>query len=103
MLSHFEGTIIEEQGKKIAVVAVQQAVFKNSSDAITIIKSLLPIFNGIPVVLVTKDTTGKPAYLGRGDLIGLLENVNLSEASWQQYTAELILNNSCPAKDMEDN
>ncbi len=94
MKSQFEGVIIEEQGKTFAVVAVQSSVFKNSSDVTMIIKAMLPAFKGIPIVLMTIDDEEKPAYFGRPDLVILLENVNIKEASWSQMEAEIDLGKS---------
>ncbi|WP_242877380.1 hypothetical protein [Desulfosporosinus sp. BG] len=98
--SKFEGAIITEQGKTCAVVSVQPAMFQNAINATMIIKALLPVFKGIPVVLMTIDAKGVPGYFGRGDLIDLLENVNIKEASWSQIEADIDLNNSsCPMKE----
>ncbi len=100
MKSQFEGAIIDEQGQKFAVVSVLPAVFQNATDATMIIKALLPAFNGIPVVLVTKNQEGAPAYYGRSDLVLLLDTINLNEAAWSQVSAEINLSNdSCPSKD----
>lgn len=99
MKTQFEGTVITEQGKSCAVVSVQPAVFQDSFTATTIIKALLPVFKGIPVVLMTLNTQGAPAYFGRGDLIDLLENINIREASWTQIEADIDLSNSCPMKE----
>ena len=100
MKTQFEGAIIDEQGKNFAVVSVQPAIFQNATDATMIIKALLPAFNGIPVVLVTKDNEGVPAYYGRSDLVLLLENINIKEASWSQVSADIDLSNgSCPSKE----
>ncbi len=98
MKSQFEGVIIEEQGKTVAVVSVQSPIFKNSTDATMIIKALLPAFKGIPVVLVTIDDKGNPAYFGRPDLVILLESINIKEAAWSQMEADLDLDNSCSKK-----
>jgi hypothetical protein len=101
MKTQFEGAIIAEQGKSIAVVSVQPAVFKNATDATVIIKALLPVFNGIPVVLVTKNDEGAPAYFGRSDLVLLLEKININEASWSQVSADIDLNNgACPSNEL---
>ncbi|MDR3600491.1 MAG: hypothetical protein P4L49_08445 [Desulfosporosinus sp.] len=98
--SQFEGAVITEQGKTCAVVSVQPAVFQNAINATMIIKALLPVFKGMPVVLMALDAKGVPGYFGRGDLIDLLENVNIKEASWSQIEAEVDLSNSsCPMKD----
>lgn len=100
MKTQFEGAIIDEQGMKIAVVSVQPVVFQNSTDATMIIKALLPVYKGMPVVLVTKNQEGVPAYYGRPDLVLLLENININEASWSQVSADIELSNdSCPAND----
>ncbi|SPF36864.1 conserved hypothetical protein [Candidatus Desulfosporosinus infrequens] len=102
MKTQFDGAVITEQGQTCAVVSVQPAIFQNSVNATMIIKALLPAFNGIPVVLMTLDTKGVPAYFGRGDLITLLENINIKEASWNQIDAEIDLGNSCPLKEEVD-
>lgn len=100
MKTQFESAIIDEQGKKFAVVSVQPVVFNNATDGTMIIKALLPAFDGIPVVLVTKNKAGAPAYYGRPDLVLLLETININEASWSQVDAEIDLSNdSCPSKD----
>ncbi|MDP4126436.1 MAG: hypothetical protein Q8912_05800 [Bacillota bacterium] len=102
MNTQFEGAVITEQGKTVAVVSVQRAVFHDSFNASLIIKSMLPIFKGMPVVLMTVDNQGVPAYFGRSDLVLLLENVNIKEAKWEQISADIDLSNSCPMKEKED-
>lgn len=98
----FESAVVTEQGNTIAVVSVQPTVFQNAFNASMIIKGLLPVFKGIPVILMTLDPQGVPAYYGRSDLILLLENVNIKEASWKQVTAEIDLTDSCPMKETEE-
>ena len=100
MKTQFDGAVITEQGKTCAVVSVQPVIFQNSINATMIIKALLPVFNGIPVVLMAIDAKGVPGYFGRGDLIDLLESINIKEASWSQIEAEIDLSNSsCPIKE----
>lgn len=91
MKTQFEGAVITEQGVTFAVVSVHSLVFQNASDATKIIKSLIPCFTGIPVVLMAKNPQDTPVYFGRPDLIKLLENVNIQEAPWEQMTADFIL------------
>ncbi|WP_407309266.1 hypothetical protein [Desulfosporosinus sp. SB140] len=102
MESKFEAAVVTEQGKTIAVVSVQPSIFHNSNNATMIIKALLPVFPGMPVVLMTLDNQGTPAYYGRSDLILLLETVNIKEAPWKEVTAEIDLSKSCPTKEVED-
>jgi len=98
--SQFEGAVITEQGQTCAVVSVQPAIFQNSINATMVIKALLPVFKGMPVVLMAIDDKGVPGYFGRGDLIDLLENVDIKEASWSKIEAEIDLSNSsCPMKE----
>lgn len=103
MESKFEAAVVAEQGKNIAVVSVQPSIFHNSDNATSLIKSLLPVFPGMPVVLMTLDTQGKPAYFGRSDLILLLETINIKEAPWKEISAEIDLSKSCPTKEAGDN
>ncbi|WP_459929416.1 hypothetical protein [Desulfosporosinus burensis] len=100
--TNFESAIVTEQGKSIAVVSVQPTVFQNSFNASMVIKGLLPVFKGLPIVLMTLDPQGAPAYFGRADLILILENVNIKEAEWKQITADIDLTNSCPMKESEE-
>lgn len=102
MNTQFESAVVTEQGKTIAVVSVQPTVFQNSFNASTVIKGMLPVFKGMPVVLMTLDPQGNPAYFGRSDLILLLENVNIKEAPWKEITADIDLTNSCPMKEAEE-
>lgn len=102
MNTQFEGAVITEQDKKFAVVSVQKSVFQDSFNASMIIKAMLPIFKGIPVVLMAIDAKGVPGYFGRSDLVLLAENVNIKDAKWEQITADIDLSNSCPMKETED-
>lgn len=99
----FEAAVITEQDKTFAVVSVQRSVFQDSFNATMIIKSMLPVFKGMPVVLMTIDTQGVPAYFGRSDLVLLVESLkDIKDAKWEQITTEVDLSNSCPMKEKED-
>lgn len=98
----FESAVVTEQGQTIAVVSVQPNVLQNSFNASMIIKGLLPVFEGIPVVLMALNDQGVPGYFGRVDLTILLENVNIKEAPWKEITADIDLTDSCPMKQKED-
>ncbi|EHQ89296.1 hypothetical protein DesyoDRAFT_2211 [Desulfosporosinus youngiae DSM 17734] len=101
MNTTFESAVVTVQDKTIAVVSVKPTVFQNSFNATTVIKGLLPVFKGMPLVLMTLDPQGNPAYFGRSDLILLLETINIKEADWKEVTAAVDLTNSCPMKDDE--
>lgn len=101
MNTTFESAVVTVQNKTIAVVSVKPTVFQNSFNASTIIKGLLPVFQGKPIVLMTLDQQGNPAYFGRSDLVLLLESINIKEAEWKEVTAAVDLTNSCPMKEDE--
>lgn len=101
MLSTFDSAVVTVQDRTIAVVSVKPGVFQNSFNASTIIKGLLPVFPGKPVVLMTLDPQGNPAYFGRSDLILLLESIDIKEAPWQEVKADIDFTNSCPMKEDE--
>ena len=102
MNTTFESAVVTVQDKTVAVVSVQPTVFQNSFNASTVIKGLLPVFEGKPVVLMTLDPQGEPAYFGRSDLVLLLESINIKDAPWKEVTAAVDLTNSCPMKEAEE-
>lgn len=91
MKTQIEGAVITEQDKTLAVVYVQSHVFQNSSDAAKIIKTLLPSFKGLPVVLMTESANGALAYFGRPDLVTLLDNLQRKDIPWQPMSVDLEL------------
>ncbi|AFM41342.1 hypothetical protein Desaci_2389 [Desulfosporosinus acidiphilus SJ4] len=102
MESKFEAAVVTVQDKNVAVISVNRNIFHDSDNAIMIIKAMLPVFPGMPVILMTIDPQGNPAYFGRSDLILLLETLNIKEASWKEITAEIDLSKTCPTKEAGD-
>ena len=103
METKFEAAVVVREDKKVAVVSVNPSIFHNSQNATMIIKSLLPVFPGLPVVLMTFDHQGKPAYFGRADLIVLLEDLeNIKQEPWQEIAADIDLSQSCPTAESDD-
>ncbi|AET67716.1 hypothetical protein Desor_2108 [Desulfosporosinus orientis DSM 765] len=101
MLTTFDSAVVTVEDKTIAVVSVKPGVFQNSFNASMVIKGLLPAFPGMPVMLMTIDPKGNPAFFGRSDLILLLESIDIKQASWKEVKADIDLTNSCPMKEDE--
>jgi len=56
----FEGAVIKEQGVSFAVVVVKNHVVNVPSEARKAIARFIPVFPGLPVVLMAQDARGTP-------------------------------------------
>lgn len=63
-----QGAVIREQGQTFAVVVVKPHVVQNRAEAASAISSFMPIFGGVPVVLMAQDSRGRATYYGRPDI-----------------------------------
>ena len=82
----FQGAVIREQGQTFAVVVVQRHIIDNRVTAADAIASFQPVFAGMPVVLMTQDGAGRPAYFGREDIARFLAGVPMRAIPWREYT-----------------
>ena len=82
----FQGAVIKEQGVTFAIVVVKRSDVGNRNEADRTIASFQRVFPGMPVVLMSQDATGTPAYYGRKDIVRFLAKVPLSAIPWKQYT-----------------
>ena len=79
------GSIIKEQGVTFAVVLVKKHVIDNRIEADRLIQSLkLQIFQGMPVVLMARDT-GRTQTYGRNDIARFLANIDPGRIPWKKY------------------
>jgi hypothetical protein len=81
----FQGAVIKEQGVTFAVVIVKKSVIDIPTEAKKAIKSFLPLFPGIPVLLMAQDTRGVPTYYGRKDIAIFMASVPLQSIPWKEY------------------
>ncbi len=81
-----EGAIIREQGVTFAVVIVKRYVVNDRSQANSAIRSFSPIFPGMPVVLMAQDSSSRPTYFGRPDIVRFMSRVAPSRVPWKRYT-----------------
>ncbi len=83
----FQGAAIKEQGVTFAIVLVKYHVVNNRIDAGKMIQNFQPVFPGIPIVLMGQDSSGRPYYFGREDIVKFLSKVPISAIPWKWYTA----------------
>lgn len=82
---HIDGAIIREQGVTFAVVVVKREVLDSNSRAQDAIRSFMPTFPGMPVVLMAQDHRGVPTYYGRDDISRFMSSVSMNRIPWRRY------------------
>ena len=81
-----EGAVLKEQNVTFAVVVVRSEVLNNSSRSQDAIRSFMPVFPGMPVVLMAQDHRGVPTYYGRQDISRFMSSVPVHAIPWRRYT-----------------
>ena len=82
----FQGAIIREQGQTFAVVVVQRHIIDNKAIAADTLTGFAPVFPGLPVVLMSQDSSGRPTYYGRQDISRFMASVPIRAIPWREYT-----------------
>ncbi len=82
----FEGAVIREQGVTFAIVIVKKYVVDNVIEARKTIRSFMPVFPGVPIVLMGQDSAGGATFFGRRDITNFLANISLNRIPWKRYT-----------------
>lgn len=81
----FEGAVIREQGVVFAVVVVKRHIVDNPAVANTTIKSFVPAFPGLPIILMGQDSFGRSKWFGRRDIARFMANLPLTAIPWRRY------------------
>lgn len=81
-----EGAVIMEQGQTFAVVVVKRHVTENQHEASSAMQSFSRYFPGLPIVLMSQDSSGLPTYFGRRDIANFLSGIPTSAIPWKRYT-----------------
>jgi hypothetical protein len=81
-----QGAVIKEQGQAFAIVVVKPHVVSNPAEARRAITGFVPVFGGIPVVLMAQDSRGSPTYYGRPDIARFLSRTPISAIPWRSIT-----------------
>ncbi|MGD0535269.1 MAG: hypothetical protein ABR999_07505 [Methanoregula sp.] len=82
----FQGSVIREQGVTFAIVIVKKHIIDNRSEAEDAIKTFMPVFPSLPIVLMAQDSQGVPTYFGRPDIAKFMAHVPLQSVPWKEYT-----------------
>lgn len=82
----FQGGIVRGRKYTFGIVRVGSEVINNKEEAIKTVQALLPLFDGMPVVLVSEEEGEKPNYFARPDLMKFLMDFHLPSVEWNEYT-----------------
>lgn len=82
----FQGAIVREQGVTFGIIIVKSYVLNSPSDRENMIRFGLRAFGSMPIVLMTQDSSGRPTYYGRTDIVNFLANVFVEQIPWKEYT-----------------
>jgi hypothetical protein len=82
----FQGALIREQGVTFGVVIVKQHVMDTRTDADKTIRGFIPVFGGVPVILMAQDSRGTPTYYGRSDIAKFMANIPIQAIPWREYS-----------------
>jgi len=82
-----KGAIIKEQNVKFAVVETITATLKSKSEMEKIKQTFAPLFGGIPIVFMARNTKGIPVFIGRKDIVDFLSNNDVSKIPWREFVS----------------
>jgi hypothetical protein len=85
-MKRYEGGIVRGRKQTFGIVRVEPEVLANREEAIKTAQSMLPLFDGLPVVLVAEKEGEKPLYFARPDLMKFLMDFHLPSVDWKEYT-----------------
>lgn len=83
----FQAAMIEEQGTKFAIVAVQWPVLADKASIEKIITAVSPAFPAIPIILMAINTQGVPIFYGRQDIVNFLTQIPVDRIPWKVFEA----------------
>jgi hypothetical protein len=84
-MKSYQGGIVTGRKVRFAIVKVEEGVLENKEEAVQTIQSLLPKFEGLPVVLVSEKEGEAPKYFARPDLMQYLMDFHLPSVNWKEY------------------
>ncbi len=84
-MKKYQGGIVIGRKKKFAIVQVAPEILDDKEQAIKLLQSFLPHFEGLPVVLVAGAEEEQPKYFTRPDLMKFLMDFHLPSVEWKEY------------------
>jgi hypothetical protein len=87
-IMQIDGAIVKEQGITFAIVIVKPSAMQTFSNADSTRKSFQSIrdFQGLPLILASRDSRGTFTYQGRPDIVNFLASIDVSRIPWKRYT-----------------
>lgn len=82
---NIQGAVIIEQGVTFAVIAVKQSVTRYTTKIIRTRQELSPFFPNMPIILMSQDSSGRPHYYGRKDIVDFLQSIRMDQIPWKVY------------------
>ena len=80
-----QGAVIIEQGVTFAIVVVNRTITNYTSQMTRVRNALSRYFRNMPIILMSQDSSGKPHYYGRKDIVKFLQSVRLNQIPWKEY------------------
>jgi hypothetical protein len=80
-----DAALVREQGITFAVICVRNGIVNNPTQASETIAGFAPHFGFVPLVLVEQDSSGRPTYYGRRDIVDFLANISMDRLPWRQW------------------
>ncbi|EGO63444.1 hypothetical protein [Acetonema longum] len=84
----FQAAVVNVHDITYAIVSVKEYVIDSKFTASRVIKVFEPLFPGLPIILVSINFHGLPAYFGNEDVLKVAMNVPVQDIPWQEYTVE---------------
>jgi len=84
----FQGAVIKEQGVTFGIVIVKSYVLNSESDKAQMQTFGRRAFGNIPIILMTQNSSGRPTYYGRKDIVNFLAGIFIEQIPWKQYTID---------------
>ena len=81
-----QGAVIIEQGVTFAIVAVNSTVTRYTVRSTQVRRELMRYFPNMPIILMSQDSSGKPHYYGRKDIVDFLNSIRIEQIPWKTYT-----------------
>jgi hypothetical protein len=80
-----DAALTTEQGITFVVVAVKRHAL-NAPGRDDLTESYSELFDGVPTVIMARDSRGTPEYYGRHDIVNFLSDVPPEALPWRTWT-----------------
>ena len=82
----FQGAVVREQGVTFGIIVVKSYVLSSPSERDNTIRFGARAFGPMPIILMAQDSSGRPTYYGRKDIVNFLANVFMEQIPWKEYS-----------------